>query len=153
MSNTKQKIKEILFFVIVLLGLFGWATVGYEMGLRNQKEFIVEKPVLVPVELDDPQVIQIAIENASQKYGIRKEVFEAIIKCEGGTVFGWNKTNDGGLYQINWQTAKQYGAKSLKDVIDPRYSTELAAKILLKEGLKPWKTRDCIEKELIKITK
>jgi len=147
-----QRLKEILFFVIVLAGILGWMRVGYEMGSRSQKEVIIEKPVLVPIELEDPDLIRISIENVSQKYGIRKEVFEAIIKCEGGTVFGWNKTNDGGLFQINWQTAKRYGAKSLKDVIDPRYSAELAAQILLKEGLKPWRTRDCIEKELIKIT-
>jgi hypothetical protein len=121
--------------------------------MGTKKQIIVEKPVLVPVELDDPKIIEIAIQETSQKYGIRKEVFEAIIKCEGGTVFGWNKTQDGGLYQINWETSKQYGAKSLKDVIDPRLSTELAAKILLKEGLKPWRAKDCIEKELIKITK
>jgi len=150
-QKIKNKIKEILFFIIVLAGLFGWATVGYEMGVK--KQIIVEKPVLVPVELDDPKIIEIAIKETSEKYGIRKEVFQAIIKCEGGTVFGWNKTQDGGLYQINWQTAKQYGAKSLKDIIDPRLSTELAAKILLKEGLKPWRAKDCIEKELIKITK
>jgi hypothetical protein len=150
-QRIKNRIKEILFFLIVLAGLFGWAKVGYEMGAK--KQIIVEKPVLVPVELDDPRIIEIAIQEASEKYGIRKEVFESIIRCEGGTVFGWNKTQDGGLYQINFATAKQYGAKSLKDIIDPRLSTELAAKILLKEGLKPWRTRDCIEKELIKITK
>jgi hypothetical protein len=150
-QKIKNKIKEILFFIIILAGLFGWATVGYEMGAK--KQIIVEKPVLVPVELDDPRIIEIAIKETSEKYGIRKEVFESIIACEGGTVFGWNKTQDGGLYQINWQTAKQYGAKSLKDIIDPRLSTELAAKILLKEGLKPWRAKDCIEKELIKITK
>jgi len=147
-----QRLKEILFFVIVLAGILGWMRVGYEMGSRSQKEVIIEKPVLVPIELEDPDLIRISIENVSQKYGIRKEVFEAIIKCEGGTVFGWNKTDDGELFQINWQTTKRYGAKSLKDVIDPRYSAELAAQILLKEGLKPWRTRDCIEKELIKIT-
>ena len=148
-----QRLKEILFFVIILAGILGWTRVGYEMGSRSQKEVIIEKPVLVPIELEDPDLIRISIENVSQKYGIRKEVFEAIIKCEGGTVFGWNKTDDGELFQINWQTTKRYGAKSLKDVIDPRYSAELAAQILLKEGLKPWRTRDCIEKELIKITK
>lgn len=76
--------------------------------------------------------------------------FWAIIKCEGGHTFAWNKTWDGGLYQINWETAKRYGAKSLKDLIDPRLSTELAAKILQKEGLNPWRaTRKCIENELI----
>jgi hypothetical protein len=150
-QRIKNRIKEILFFLIVLAGLFGWATVGYEMGTK--KQIVVEKPVLVPVELDDPKLIEIAIKEASEKYGIREEVFKAIIKCEGGTVFGWNKTQDGGLYQINLETSKQYGAKSLKDIIDPRLSTELAAKILLKEGLKPWRTKDCIEKELIKITK
>ena len=145
--------KKFIYVAIVCL-IVGMLT-GYKIGGLLIKPQIIEKErvVSVPMELDDPQIIQMAIDNVSQKYGIRKEVFSAIIKCEGGTVFGWNKTNDGGLFQINWQTAKQYGAQSLKDIIDPRYSTELAANILLKEGLKPWKTRDCIEQELIKITK
>jgi len=146
-----QKIKKILFLLVILIGSIGWLMIGYKMG-RDQKEIIVEKPILIPVELDNPTLIETSIENVSQKYGIKKEVLKAIIKCEGGTVFGWSKTNDGGLFQINWKTAQQYGARSLKDIIDPRYSTELAAQILLKEGLKPWITRDCIEKELIKIT-
>jgi hypothetical protein len=151
--DRRKKIYFGICLILLMLGLGAGIKGGWELHKKLAEPKIVEKPILVPIELNDPQLIETAIQDASEKYGIRKEVFEAIIKCEGGTVFGWNKTSDGGLFQINWQTAKQYGAQSLKDLIDPRYSAELAAKILLKEGLKAWRTRDCIENELIKITK
>ncbi|MEO0291479.1 MAG: transglycosylase SLT domain-containing protein [candidate division WOR-3 bacterium] len=125
---------------------------GLYLGYRIKKERIVEKPVVVreEVDYDNPELLDRAINEISEKYNIRKEVFKAIIKCEGGSVFALNTTSDFGLYQINLKTAKQYGAKSLKDIIEPFLSTELVAKIIQKEGLKPWRmTRECIEKELI----
>lgn len=145
-----MKIKKILFLTILLVISFG-------LGAIITREYfprVVEKPLIITevrlIEYDNPELIEQSIRETSQKYGIEEKVFWAIIKCEGGHTFAWNKTWDGGLYQINWETAKRYGAKNLKDLVDPRLSTELAAKILQKEGLNPWQaTRKCIEKELI----
>lgn len=144
--------KKTILFLLILIGLFIAGIVG---GIWiNQKYFptVIENPVIVKevLEYDNPELIEEAIKEASERHGIYEEVFWAIIKCEGGHTFAWNKTWDGGLYQINWETAKRYGAKSLKELVDPRLSTELAAKILQKEGLNPWRaTRKCIENELI----
>lgn len=149
MSKFKKKI------ILTILVIGGLLIAGMVGGIwLSQKYFpkVVEKPVVVRevLEYDNPELIAMTIKEISEKYGIDEKVFWAIIKCEGGHTFAWNKTWDGGLYQINWETAKRYGANSLKDLIDPRLSTELAAKIIEKEGLKPWKaTRECIEKELI----
>lgn len=145
-----MKIKKIL----VLTMFFA---IFFCLGALISKKYfprVLEKPLIITevrvIEYDNPELIEQSIKKTSEKYGIYEDVFWAIIKCEGGHTFAWNKTWDGGLYQINWETAKRYGAKSLKDLVDPRLSTELAAKIIEKEGLKPWKaTRECIEKELI----
>lgn len=149
--------KNIKKTILIFFRLVGVLIIGAIGGFwLNQKYFptIVEKPVIVVekeiLEYDNPELIKEVIKKISQEKGINEKIFWAIIKCEGGHTFAWNKTWDGGLYQINWETAKRYGAQNLKDLIDPRLSTELAAKILEKEGLVPWRaTRECIEKELI----
>jgi hypothetical protein len=97
----KNRIKEILFFIIVLAGLFGWATVGYEMGTK--KQIIVEKPVLVPVELDDPRIIEIAIQEASEKYGIRKRRSRQLFDARGGRFLAGIKRKMADFIRLIWK--------------------------------------------------
>jgi hypothetical protein len=149
-----RKIKIILFVVVLLLGIFGWITVGYEMGSKKQKTIEIEKVVEVPIDLENPQLIESAIENAALKYQVNPDVLRLIIKCEGGSVWSINDTRDFGLFQINWQTAREMGVKDLKNLIHPVYSADLAAKLLKTKGLTPWKAvRPCIEKGLIELQK
>jgi len=153
-NKTMRKIKIILFVVVLLLGTFGWITVGYEMGSKKQKIVEVEKIVEVPIDLENPQLIESAIEDAALKYQVNPDVLRLIIKCEGGSVWSINDTRDFGLFQINWQTAREMGVKDLKNLIHPAYSADLAAKLLKTKGLAPWKAvRPCIEKGLIELQK
>jgi len=140
---------------IILLGFIGWAFTGYEIRQLSEKPIVEEKTVVIKemTDYEDSFWIEKAIKDISEKYQIDERVFKAIIKCEGGSPFAISPTNDYGLYQINIKTAKRYGVNSLKGLIDPFEATELAAKILQKEQLKPWKNQDCIIKELLKIQK
>ena len=140
---------KLIFLIIgcVLIGMAG----GYRLGKVLIKPEIVEKEVIKVIEYDDPALFIQAVKEASAKYGIKEEVFFAIRDCEGGHLWTWSGTSDGGYFQINWKTAKNYGAVDLKDLIDPRLSADLAGKILQKEGIDAWVTKKCIIDKLIKI--
>ena len=147
MSRLKLKI----YHLIILLGFLGWFVVGFKVSQALIKPKIIEFPVVIkePLDWEDPLVFQLAVEEVSEKYGIKPEVFYAIRECEGGHLWAWNKTQDGGYFQINWKTAKQYGAKDLEDLINPYKSAELAAKIIKFEGLDAWRTKKCIIEKII----
>ena len=101
------------------------------------------------LDYEDPLLFKRAIEEVSEKYGINPQVFYAIQECEDGNIWAISKTFDIGPYQIHWPTAKEFGAKDLRDVIEPYRATELAAKIIKKKGVKAWVQRQCIMKKLI----
>jgi len=142
--------KSKLIFIVIgffLIGMFG----GYKIGKVLIKPEIIEKEVIRVIDYDDLALFDQAVKDASLKYGIKPEVFYAIKSCEGGFLWAWSGTSDGGYFQINWKTAKAYGAKDLSDLIDPRKAADLAGKILQKEGMKAWVEKDCIIEKLIKI--
>ena len=148
-----KKIKKI-HQVILLAGFIAWAFIGYQAGIRNSvqagevEQKKIELNIIRTCEEND-EILKQAIERASEKYGIEEKVFWAIIECEGGKMYAISKTNDIGYYQINWKTARHYGAKTLEDVIEPYKSSELCAKIIQSRGIRAWSTRKCIEKKLI----
>jgi hypothetical protein len=137
--------------IFILFGFLGWFVVGWEISriLEKPKIVEIEKTKIEVIDYEDPRLFEEAVKQASQKYGIKEEVFYAIKECEGGHLWAWNRTQDGGYFQINWKTAKQYGAKDLSDLIDPRKAADLAGKIIQKEGLEPWVTKKCIVQKLI----
>jgi len=138
---------------IVIVCLVVGMLAGYKIGGFLIKPQIIEKEKIVEkvINYDDPALFDQAVKEASAKYGIKPEVFYAIKDCEGGFLWAWSKTSDGGYFQINFTTAKNYGAKDLSDLIDPRKAADLAGKILQKEGIKAWVAKDCIINRLIKI--
>lgn len=146
MSKRFSKFLRIL-RTLLLIAL--WIVIGWCLKSLFIKVKVVTVEQIKLVDYNDPLVFQDAVKQTSEKYNIKEEVFYAIKECEGGHLWAWSNTSDGGYFQINWKTAKSYGAKDLEDVINPYKATELAAKIIQKDGLKAWATYDCIVKKII----
>jgi hypothetical protein len=138
-----------LLFISLLIGA------GFYLGWETKEKFvrpqIVEKikEVKVPIDFDDEQYVKYCFEKVAKEENIKVEVFYAIKECEGGSAWILNKTKDGGHLQINVATAQRYGAKDLKDFVDPCRQAKIAAEILKKEGISAWVTKKCIEKKLV----
>jgi hypothetical protein len=149
-QRIKNRIKEILFFLIVLAGFFGWTTVGYEMGVRNKKETIIEKPVLIPAEWDDPEYVAMCFKKGAEEYGINEAFFWAVKECEDCGAYKVSSTGDYGELCLNFTWAKKYGAKDLKDIQDPCRATKFAVEFLKdKKGIQNWTRWKCIQEKLI----
>jgi len=151
MSCRRKKATLFLLFTLILI------LIGFWLGWKSYPKFnqikpqIIEKvkEVKIPIDYDDSEYVDYCFSKVSQETGIKKEVFYAIKECEGGSAWILNKTKDGGHLQVHWETALRYGAKDLRDFVDPCRQAKIASEILKKEGISAWTTKKCIEKKLI----
>jgi len=131
--------------------------IGFYLGwksypkLHQVKPQIIEKvkEVKTPIDFDDEQYVKYCFEKVAKEENIKPEVFYAIKECEKGSAWVLNNTKDGGHLQVHWNTGLRYGAKDLRDFVDPCRQAKIASEILKKEGISAWTTKKCIEKKLI----
>jgi len=138
---------------VILLGFIGWTFTGYEIAKLTIKPIIKEETIVIKEQSDfkDKYWLERAIEKGEKEFGIKKDVYWAIIQCEGGSAFSISKTNDIGYFQINLKTGQRYGAKDLEDFVNPEKAVELVAKILKSQGLDAWANKKCIIEKLISV--
>jgi hypothetical protein len=147
----KRKIITTLLFTTFFVGI------GFYLGWKSYPKFKQIKPqviekvkeVKIPIDFDDEQYVKYCFEKVGKEEGIDPRIFFIIRECEGGSAWILNRTKDGGHLQVNWNTGLRYGAKDLRDFVDPCRQAKIASEILKKEGISAWVTKKCIERKLI----